>query len=95
MWSTGWGKCLESGTNSRRSVDALEAHQGCNIRKRISKREIGLVMISRYIFDCITHYVQMELQCRSNGLQWDRLEVHEIKLTVVILIPGNLTHCVT
>ena len=32
------GKCLECGTNSRRSADVWEIHPGSNIRKRISER---------------------------------------------------------
>ena len=33
------GKCLESGTNSRRSAGVYKIYQGSNIRKQISKRE--------------------------------------------------------
>ena len=32
-----WGKCLGSGTNSRRSPDVGKIHQGSNVRKRISE----------------------------------------------------------
>ena len=34
------GKCLEIGTNSRKSADVWKIHLGSNVRKRISKREI-------------------------------------------------------
>ena len=37
MWRTGWGKCLENGTNSRRSADVRKIRQGSNVRKRISE----------------------------------------------------------
>ena len=35
----GEGKCLESGTNSRRSADVWKLRQGSNVRKRIRERE--------------------------------------------------------
>ena len=34
-----WGKCLESGTNTRRSADVWKIHKGSNVRKWISERE--------------------------------------------------------
>ena len=36
----GCGGSLESGTNSRRSVDVQSIHQGSNVRKRIKEREL-------------------------------------------------------
>ena len=35
----GGGKCLESGTNSRRSADVRKIRQTSNVGKRISERE--------------------------------------------------------
>ena len=45
------GKCLESGTNSRRSADVWKIRHGNNVRKRIS--EIKEVIRIRHIGYCM------------------------------------------
>ena len=66
---TGWGKFMESGTNSRRSSGVWKIRQDSNVRKRISEREEETLVVLPNVVVLASVLDVLEMLCQRVELR--------------------------